>query len=333
MAGWTDVVYRAICKRMGAGLTYTEMVSAQGLEHGSDKTAEYLAVSEEEGAVVVQLFGNDPAVMAHQAAMLCDEMGDALAAIDINMGCPARKVVRKGEGSALMKTPQLAAQIVSRMVEASRVPVTAKFRRGYARGDETAVEFARQMEAAGAAAVCVHGRYAADMYHGQADWGIVRRVKGAVSVPAIASGDLMSARAVVDCLDSTGADAAMVARGAQGNPWIFAQTAELLQRRAAGAGTEELADWQPAPIALEERLRVARMHTRMLAQRDPRTVVHMRNYFMPYFKGTPGASALRGKVVECVTLDDFERFFDYIWEQALEHGYAAAADEGDGGEL
>lgn len=334
MAGWTDVVFRTICKRMGAGLTYTEMVSAQGLEHGSAKTEEYLAVSEEEGQVAVQLFGNDPGVMAHQAALLNQEMGGKLAAIDINMGCPARKVVRKGEGSALMKTPELAARIVESMAGASSAPITVKFRRGYARGDDTAVEFAKAMEAAGAAAVCVHGRYAADMYHGHADWDVIRRVREAVSIPTIASGDLMSARAVSECFDATGADAVMIARGAQGNPWIFAQTAELLRLRAEGEADGrdggDASTWQPAPISLEERLRIARMHTRMLAERDRRTVVHMRNYFMPYFKGIPGASFLRGQVVKCATLSDFERFFDYIWEQAVEHGYATG--EPGGGE-
>ncbi len=369
MAGWTDVVYRSICKRMGAGLTYTEMVSAQGLEYGSSKTGEYLKVSGEEGKAVVQLFGSDPAVMAHQAQILCDEMEGQLAAIDINMGCPARKVVRKGEGSALMKNPELAAQIVEQMVEVSSVPITVKFRRGFERGNDTALDFARAMEAAGASALCVHGRYAADLYHGKADWSTIRAVKEAVSVPVIASGDLMSAKDVVKCLCSTGADAAMIARGAQGNPWIFLQTHELLEMcawvvsasdfrgarayKCLGSGCDNLQDddgdllslvrliserelceilasYNPPAITIEERLRVARMHVRMLDAQDSHTVVHMRNYFMPYFKGVPSASALRGQVVKCTTLEDFEEFFDYIWQEALSHGYKRGASSSGG---
>ncbi len=361
MAGWTDVSYRTICKRMGAGLTYTEMVSAQGLEYGSSKTGEYLKVSDEEGQAVVQLFGSNPVVMAHQVQNLCETMGSQLAAIDINMGCPARKVVRKGEGSALMKTPKLAAQIVKQMVEVSSVPITVKFRRGFERGNDTAQEFAREMEAAGASAMCVHGRYAADLYHGKSDWNVVRLVREDVDVPVIASGDLMSARDVVECLYLTEADAAMIARGAQGNPWIFKQVDELMQICAdrvssdgvecdrasdCGYGVERsnllsklcnlskndlyniLENYNPAPIPLEERLRVARIHARMLNEQDPRTVVHMRNYFMTYFKGVPGASALRGQVVKCTTLEDFENFFDYIWHEALEHGYVASSSQG-----
>lgn len=322
MAGWTDAVFRSMCKQMGAGLTYTEMVSAQGLAHASLKTAEYLEVWPAEGRVAVQLFGSEPKVMAQQAARLCDEMASKLVALDVNMGCPARKVVRKGEGSALMQQPQLAAQIVSEMVRVSCVPVTVKFRRGFERGNDTAVEFAKAMQQAGAAAMCVHGRYARDLYNGTADWGVVRRVKQAVQVPVIASGDLFSAQAIYNCMQQTGANAVMVARGAQGNPWIFEQTRQLMQKRAEGNF-----EWQPKAPTLEKRLQVMRQHVRLLNQRDPHCVLQMRSYFMPYFKGLPGASRLRGQVTQCTTLNDFEEFFDDIWSEACAHGYAQTIEE------
>ena len=317
MAGWTDAVYRVICRQMGAGLACTEMVSAQGLAYNDGRTADYLEVSDAEGCAVVQLFGSDPAVIASQAARVQQMLGPKLAAIDINMGCPARKVAGKGEGSALMKTPQLAARIIAQTAAAIDVPLTVKIRRGYEKGNDVAVEFAQMCESEGAAAVTVHGRFARELYHGQASWECIARVKEALRIPVLASGDLFTPQAIVDCLQQTGADAAMVARGAQGNPWIFAHTAQLMQSRAQGD-----ASWTPAQVTLEERLRVMRLHVRGLAQRDPRAVVHMRTYFAPYFKGIPGASRYRGMVVACSTLDDFERFFDLIMNDALDHGYA-----------
>ncbi len=317
MAGWTDAVYRELCREFGSGLACTEMVSAQGLEHGSAHTEEYLEVRPGEGQVIVQLFGRDPSVIARQAARVEELMGERLAAIDLNMGCPAHKVVRKGEGSALMKEPGLAAQIVREASSAISLPLTVKFRRGYDTGNETAVEFARLMEDAGAASLCVHGRYSRDFYHGKADWGVIARVKEAVAVPVVASGDLMNAVVVLDCLEQTGADGAGIARGAQGNPWIFRQVRELAEHRAAGD-----LGWVPSSVPLEERIRVARLHVERLAGVHEREVVKMRTYFTPYFKGMPAASRYRGEVMSCRTLEDFEAFFDRMWAEALERGYA-----------
>jgi len=314
MAGWTDAVYREMCREFGSGLACTEMVSAQGLAHGSAHTEEYLAVRPGEKQVIVQLFGREPGVIAREAAHVEELLGERLAAIDINMGCPAHKVVRKGEGSALMKEPELAAQIVREASSAIGVPLTVKFRRGYETGRETAVEFACRMEDAGAAALCVHGRYSRDFYHGQADWGVIARVKEAVSVPVLASGDLMTTTAVFDCLAQTGADAAAIARGAQGNPWIF-------QRLCTAVGGTKVVDQRSAaPVPLEERVRVARMHVERLAEVGEREVVKMRTYFAPYFRGVPAASRYRGEVMSCITLDDFERFFDRMLSEAASRG-------------
>lgn len=329
MAGWTDAVYREICREFGSGLACTEMVSAQGLAHGSAHTEEYLAVRPGEPQVIVQLFGREPDVIAREAAHVEELLGESLAAVDINMGCPAHKVVRKGEGSALMKEPELAAEIVRRSAEAIEAPLTVKFRRGYETGRETAVEFARRMEDAGAAAVCVHGRYSRDFYHGKADWDVIARVKDAVDVPVLASGDLMSVSAVLDCLAQTGADAAAIARGAQGNPWIFQHLRLWRESMNEGSGNETCKDSLPqsarvsdfdVPVPLEERVRVARMHVERLAEVGPREVVKMRTYFAPYFRGMPAASRYRGEVMACVTLDDFERFFDRMLSEAAVRG-------------
>ena len=174
MAGVTDVAFRALCREQGADLAFTEMVSAKGLSYANEKTRCLLALAPGEDKVAVQLFGHEPDVMAREAAWIEDEMGDALAYLDVNMGCPARKIVTKGDGSALMREPELAAAIVAAVKAVVAHPVTVKFRRGWAEGDETAPEFARRMEAAGADACAVHGRYALQLYRGSADWGVPR---------------------------------------------------------------------------------------------------------------------------------------------------------------
>ena len=187
MAGITEAPFRGICKRLGAGLTYTEMVSAKGLHYNPDAAISraLLTFDPAETPCGVQLFGAEPALMAEQAARIVALYGDDVALIDINMGCPVTKVVSKGEGSALMRTPDLAAEIVSRVADAAGVPVTVKFRSGWDAGNVNATEFARAMEAAGAAAIAVHGRTREQFYHGRADWDVIAQVKAAVSVPVI----------------------------------------------------------------------------------------------------------------------------------------------------
>ena len=232
MAGVTEAPFRGICKRMGATLTYTEMISAKGLRYNPDSRASrsLLTFDPTEVPCGVQLFGSDPAIMADRAAWVCAEYGPDVALIDINMGCPVTKVVSNGEGSALMRTPELAARIVSRVVSTVRVPVTVKFRKGWDDDSANADDFARAMEAAGAAAICVHGRTRQQFYHGPADWEVIARVKAAVSVPVIGSGDVLSAADALAMFDRTGVDAVMIARGAQGNPWVFRETRALLDR-------------------------------------------------------------------------------------------------------
>lgn len=301
MAGVSDEAFRTLCREQGADLTYTEMVSAKGLSYANEKTRHLLHLSVGEDQVAVQLFGHEPDVMADQARWVEQEMGEALAYLDINMGCPARKIVSKGDGSALMKTPDLAAAIVRAVNAAVEHPVTVKFRRGWAEGDETCVEFARRMEDAGAAAVTVHGRYALQLYRGRADWDAIARVKAAVSIPVVGNGDVKCGADAVALVERTGCDAVMIARAAEGNPWVFAQC------KAALAGEPE-----PAKPSVEERIAMARRHARLLAEREGRNIVRMRKHAMWYMTGLPGAAAARAKINACVSVEDFDRVFDEL---------------------
>ena len=303
MAGVSDIAFRTVCREFGADLTFTEMVSAKGLSYANEKTRHLLDLADGESKVGVQLFGHEPDTMASQAAWVENVMGDTLAYIDINMGCPARKIVSKGDGSALMKDPELAARIVSAIKSVSGVNVTAKLRRGWGMGDETAVEFAKRLEQAGVDAVTVHGRFAEQLYRGASDRGVIGRVKEAVSVPVVGNGDIKCGADAVAMVRETGCDAVMIARAAEGNPWIFEQV------KAALKGEEE----PPKPTAFD-RIQMARRHARLLEQREGRNIVRMRKHAMWYVTGLPGASKARGMFNYCTTLDDFERVFDQLEE-------------------
>ncbi len=311
MAGVSDEAFRALCRQQGADLAYTEMVSAKGLSFANGKTRRLLALAPGEDQVAVQLFGHEPDVMAREAAWVEDELGSALAYLDINMGCPARKIVSKGDGSALMKNPALAADVVRAVSHAVEHPVTVKFRRGWAEGEETAPAFARAMEDAGAAAVCAHGRCAAQLYRGAADWNVIARVKQAVGVPVVGNGDVKTGADAAALVQRTGCDAVMIARGAQGNPWLFAQA------KAALAG-----ETVPEGPDVRERIAMARRHARLLAEREGRNVVRMRKHAMWYLSGLPGAAAARGKINACTTVEDFDRVFDELLERAAASGTA-----------
>lgn len=308
MAGVSDIAFRSLCLEQGADLAFTEMVSAKGLSYANEKTRHLLVLADGEKRVGVQLFGHEPSIMASQAAWIEDAMGDSLAYLDVNMGCPARKIVSKGDGSALMRDPDLASSIVREVNEAVSCPVTVKFRRGWSLGDESASEFARRMEAAGAAAVTVHGRYAEQLYRGCADWGVIGRVKEAVSIPVVGNGDIRSGEDAVSMRRQTGCDAVMIARGAEGNPWIFAEV------KAALAG-----DPAPRRPSACERVEMARRHARLLTQREGRNIVRMRKHAMWYMAGLPGAAAARGRINYCTTLEDFDVVFDELLGQIASH--------------
>ena len=303
MAGVSDIAFRTVCREQGADLAFTEMVSAKGLSYANDKTRHLLDLAEGEDTVGVQLFGHEPDTMAREAAWIEDAMGDALAYLDINMGCPARKIVSKGDGSALMKDPELAAEIVSQVKEAVSCHVTAKFRRGWSQGDETAVEFAKRLEQAGADALTVHGRFAEQLYRGASDRSVITRVKNAVSIPVVGNGDVKCGEDAAAMMRETGCDAVMIARAAEGNPWIFAQAKAALEGKP-----------EPEPPTALQRLSMARRHADLLSKREGRNIVRMRKHAMWYVSGLPGASKARGLFNYCTTFEDFDKVFSQLEE-------------------
>jgi len=298
MAGVTEAPFRAICKRFGCGLTYTEMVSAKALSYNATSRMAriLLTLAPEETPCIVQLYGAEPDHMATQARMIAERLGNDVAAIDINMGCPVGKVVGRGEGSALMRTPALARDIVSRVAEASGLPVTVKIRAGWDADSVNAVEFARAMESAGASAIAVHGRTRKQFYTGRADWDVVAAVKAAVAVPVIGSGDVLTAADAKAMLEHTGVDAVMVARGAQGNPWIFREARALIDR----------GEVLPPPTA-RERLDMAREHGRALIAYDgERAYKRMRKHVVWYVVGMAGATYFRDRAFKAGSWQELE---------------------------
>jgi nifR3 family TIM-barrel protein len=296
MAGVNDPIFRAICKQHGADLTYTEMVSAKGLSYGNQRTSDMLYIHPQEQPAAVQLFGHEPATLAEQCKAVEQELGEQVALIDLNMGCPARKVAGKGDGAALLKDLPLALQILEAMVKATSLPVTAKIRIGYEANGNTAIEFAKSAQGVGIQAITLHGRTAAQMYKGKANRQIIAELKAAVDIPVIASGDVFTSADINEYLNTYHADAVMVARGAQGNPWIFAQA----------KGTMSTAP------TLSQRIEVARQHTQKLAALNPHKLASMRKHISWYFKGTPNATKIRQKVNTCITLTDYEHLLNEL---------------------
>lgn len=284
MAGVTDLPFRILCKEMGCGLVYSEMVSAKGILYDNKNTTELLEIDPKERPVAVQLFGSDPEILGAMAKKIEQYPIDI---IDVNMGCPAPKIVKNGEGSCLMKTPELVGKIVKSLVESQSKPVTIKFRKGFDDDHVNAVEIAKIAEANGASAVAVHGRTREQYYSGKADWDIIKQVKEAVNIPVIGNGDVFTPQDAKNLLEHTGCDAIMVGRGAQGNPWIFKRILHYLN-------TGELL---PEPTA-EERVEKALRHAQMLIDYKGEYigVREMRKHMAWYMKGMPGAAELRGKL-------------------------------------
>ena len=295
MAGVTDISFRGLCKEMGCELVYTEMVSARALYYNNNKTQNLLRIADEEKPVAVQIFGRDPEIMA----AICEEQlndREDICIIDINMGCPATKIVKNGEGSALMKEPELAQEIVSKIKKVSKKPVTVKFRKGFDDEHINAVDFAKRLEYAGADAVAIHGRTKKQMYEGKADWNIIKDVKEAVSIPVIGNGDVFSAEDAKKIKQATNCDGIMIARGSMGNPWIFKEIKSVFD------GKGEII------ITPQEKIDMCLRHYSLAIKYDGeyKAIREMRKHSSWYIKGLKDCTEIRNIVN---SLEDSKEIF------------------------
>jgi len=295
LAGYSDLPFRLLCKRYGAGYCVSEMISSHGLTYRQQKTSEMLISTTEERPVAFQLFGADPDIMADAAEIIATFSPDI---IDINMGCPVKKVTKKGAGAALMSTPELAKKILNKVVSKTSVPVTVKMRSGPHLGQINAVSFAQMAEQTGIAAITVHGRTWAQGFTGLADRNIIAKVKKSVSIPVIGNGDILSYDNGLEMMMETGCDGIMVGRGALGNPWIFNK--------------------EGRPNNPKDILKGARQHLKLIEQFLPaeRILGYVKNHISRYFKEFPGSSKMRQAIFNCQTIQELKN--DILRKERLE---------------
>lgn len=304
MAGVTDLVFRVICKEMNCGMVYSEMVSAKGVQHNNKNTKELLKVDERERPVAMQMFGSDPEIMAEMARKL-NEYED-IDILDINMGCPAPKIVKNGEGSALTLNPKLVGEIISAVSKASEKPVTVKFRKGFDDQHLNALEIGKIAEESGAKAVTIHGRTREQYYAGKADWDIIKALKEEIkTIPVIGNGDIFTPEDAKNMLEYTGCDAVMIGRGSQGNPFIFKRTVEYLENGIL----------LPEPT-WEDRLDVAEKHMDMLADYKGEVIGirEMRKHLGWYIKGLPHSAEMRVKINATSGRENMREVLNYMRE-------------------
>lgn len=298
MAGVTDLPFRLLCREQGAGLLCMEMVSAKAIQYNNKNTKALLEIHPDEMPVSLQLFGSDPEVISEIAKRIEER---PFSILDINMGCPVPKIVRNGEGSALMKQPKLVHEIVSKTVKAIKKPVTVKIRKGFDDSCINAVEIAKIIEDAGASAVAVHGRTREQYYSGKADWDIIRQVKEAVSIPVIGNGDVVSGESAIAMQKETGCDGVMIGRGAQGNPWIFS---ELLAYDRTGE--------MPKRPTMEEIKQMICRHARLQVKYKGEYlgIREMRKHVSWYTSGLPNSARLRGEINAVESLVELENLLE-----------------------
>lgn len=303
MAGVTDLPFRLICKELGCGLLYTEMINAKALCYDDKNTKKMLNILDEEHPVAVQIFGSEPEFMGKVAQILNDYPNEIL---DINMGCPAPKVVKNGDGSALMRNPKLAGQVLDQVVKNSKKPVTLKIRKGWDDNSVNALEIAKIAEDCGICAITIHGRTREQYYSGQADWDIIGEVKSQLSIPVIGNGDVTSVEDAIRIKDHTGCDAIMIGRGAQGNPWIFKRIDHYMK-------TGQLLD----PPSKDEKIDIAIKHMDLAIKEHGEYVAvrEMRKHIGWYLKGMKHSARFRDQINHMVTakevIDTLNQYRNY----------------------
>jgi len=294
MAGVTDLTYRTICKEMGAGLVYTEMISAKGLYYKDIKTEQLMKINEKNRPVSLQIFGSDPDIMSYVVENYVEQRKD-IDIIDVNMGCPTPKIVKNGDGSALMKTPELAGQIINKIKRVTSKPVTAKIRAGWDSKSINATEFAKILEFNGADMIAVHGRTREQYYTGKADYNIIKDVKSNVDIPVVGNGDIYTPQDAVNMLEITNCDAVMVGRGILGNPWLIMNIARILH------GDNDF--YEPSTII---KIEMIKRHVSMLVKEldEKIAILEMRKFAAWYMKGMKNSSETRNSINKITEADE-----------------------------
>ena len=305
MAGVTDLPFRLICKEQNCGMLYTEMINGKALCYDDESTKKMLKIEGEEHPVAVQIFGSDPEFMGRAAEIMNAYPNEIL---DINMGCPAPKVVKNGDGSALMRNPKLAEEVLKSVVKNSTKPVTLKIRKGWDDNSVNAVEIAKIAEASGISALAIHGRTREQYYSGKADWDIITEIKNAINIPVIGNGDVFTVEDARNMLDKTGCDAIMIGRGAQGNPWIFKRINHYM----------ETGEILPEPT-LEEKINTAVKHLNLAVREHGEYVAvrEMRKHIAWYLKGLKGSAKVRDEINKITSYEEVVSRLNEYMEDAL----------------